>query len=396
MCTSNKVIELPFYYGFDVGANVPADDVYKMLKIIEKHAAELAKLDPTFAQIAKDMKGFQRRGVESSRRSGADPSRPCQVDAREGRLGQQVGFQGRHDVVSGHAGRALAPVRPFSQRAAMTDPAAPRSRLVLDCIYYAVAIFFFFYLFVYFWTSEGGPTLLAMTLVPVTFILFVLNSLREDDLYPRLPSSRQLRSSPRSTSVWRSTSPITCIPSTTTSARRAPARGIPTDKFAGGLMTVLVLEYARKRHMPLFVLNLVLIVYAVYGYVVPGMFYHAGLSWGRVVTAMSVETTTGVFSNLPQIALTVIGSFLLVLAVLSGYGCIGSLLACHQASRGALPARAAAVRGDRLDVRRHRERQRRGQRHHHRLGDHSRHDRRRHAARHRGRDRVRPRRSAAS
>jgi TRAP transporter 4TM/12TM fusion protein len=56
------------------------------------------------------------------------------------------------------------------------------------------------------------------------------------------------------------------------------------------------------------------------------MFYHSGLSWRRVVTAMSVETTTGVFSNLPQIALTVIGAFLLVLSVLSGFGCIGSLL----------------------------------------------------------------------
>jgi len=79
-------------------------------------------------------------------------------------------------------------------------------------------------------------------------------------------------------------------------------------------------------HMPLFVLNLVLILYAVYGYMVPGMFYHAGLSWHRVITAMSVETTTGVFSNLPQIALTVVGAFLLVLSVLSGYGCIESLL----------------------------------------------------------------------
>ena len=72
----DKVIELPFYYGFDVGLNVPADDVYKMLTIIEKHnAAELAKIDPTFAQIAKDMKGFQKRGVESSAESRADPSR---------------------------------------------------------------------------------------------------------------------------------------------------------------------------------------------------------------------------------------------------------------------------------------------------------------------------------
>src|SRR5438105_5538031 len=93
-----------------------------------------------------------------------------------------------------------------------------------------------------------------------------------------------------------------------------------------GSMTVLVVEYSRKRHMPLFVLNIALIVYAVYGYVIPGMFYHSGLSWGRVITAMSVETTTGVFSNLPQIALTVVGAFLLVLSVLSGFGCIESLL----------------------------------------------------------------------
>ena len=92
------MIELPFYYGFDVGLDVPADDVYKMLTIIEKHAAELAKTDPLFTQIAKDMKGFQKRGVESS----ADlvPIHPGsrQMDAREGRVGQEVGFQDRHDV----------------------------------------------------------------------------------------------------------------------------------------------------------------------------------------------------------------------------------------------------------------------------------------------------------
>ena len=61
-----KVIELPFYYGFHVGLEMPADDVYKLLKIVEAHAAELAKSDPTFSQIAGDMAGFQKRGVESS------------------------------------------------------------------------------------------------------------------------------------------------------------------------------------------------------------------------------------------------------------------------------------------------------------------------------------------
>jgi TRAP-type uncharacterized transport system substrate-binding protein len=62
----DKVIELPFYYGFNVGLNVSEADVYQMLTIIEKNAVDLAKVDPTFAQIAKDMKGFERRGVESS------------------------------------------------------------------------------------------------------------------------------------------------------------------------------------------------------------------------------------------------------------------------------------------------------------------------------------------
>src|SRR2546430_17511693 len=53
------------------------------------------------------------------------------------------------------------------------------------------------------------------------------------------------------------------------------------------------------------------------------MFYHAGLSWERVLSAMSIEMATG---SLPQIALTTVGSFLLVLSLLSGFGCIDSLL----------------------------------------------------------------------
>jgi hypothetical protein len=63
---ADKVLELPFYYSFDVGLDAPEAEVYKMLTIIERNAADLAKVDPTFTQIAKDMKGFQARGVTSS------------------------------------------------------------------------------------------------------------------------------------------------------------------------------------------------------------------------------------------------------------------------------------------------------------------------------------------
>lgn len=62
----DKVTLLPFYYGLHLGLEVPEDDLYKILKVIEKNAAELAKIDKGFKQIAADMPGMQRRGVTSS------------------------------------------------------------------------------------------------------------------------------------------------------------------------------------------------------------------------------------------------------------------------------------------------------------------------------------------
>jgi uncharacterized protein len=63
---AEKVVLLPFYYGFHVGLEVPEEDVYQMLKVVEKNLPALVKSDPAYAQIAKDMPGFQRRGVEAA------------------------------------------------------------------------------------------------------------------------------------------------------------------------------------------------------------------------------------------------------------------------------------------------------------------------------------------
>ena len=65
----------------------------------------------------------------------------------------------------------------------MTVTAAPstRPRLVVEWLYILTAAFFFVYLLAYYWTSAGGPTLLAITLVPVTFILLTLDELRESE-----------------------------------------------------------------------------------------------------------------------------------------------------------------------------------------------------------------------
>jgi TRAP transporter 4TM/12TM fusion protein len=207
----------------------------------------------------------------------------------------------------------------------VTDTARQRSPIALDCIYYAVSIGFLLYMFYYYWTGAGGPTLLAMTMIPVTFVLFTLQSLRKNELYPKLPrfANYLIAAAYCGFSLY-----CSYYMNANYMALGEERAGMwnTADLTVGGVMTLLVIEYARKRHMPLFVLNILLILYAVYGYLVPGMFYHAGLSWHRVITASSVEMATGIFSRLPEIALTLIGSFLLVLSLLRGYGCVDSLL----------------------------------------------------------------------
>jgi TRAP transporter 4TM/12TM fusion protein len=207
----------------------------------------------------------------------------------------------------------------------MTDTLAKRPPAIVDYLYYAIAISFFLAIFWYYWTGIGGPTLLAMTLIPVVYILFTLQALRDNDLYPALPPVANYLIAFAYCAFSAYCAYYMNDQYMALGLERAGAWNT-TDLIMGGVMTLLIMEYARKRHMPLFILNIVLIVYAVYGNWVPGMFYHAGLSWDRLITASSVEVSTGIFSRLPQIALTVVGSFLLVLSLLRGFGCIESLL----------------------------------------------------------------------
>jgi len=207
----------------------------------------------------------------------------------------------------------------------MTDTKQPRPPFALDCVYYTIAVGFALYMLYYYWTGIGGETLLAMRAIPIVYVLFTLQSLRENKFYPALPISANyaLGAAYCVLSVYCSYYMTTNYIALGT--ERSGMWDI-SDLVVGGLMTLLIIEYARKRHMPLFILNIILILYAVYGYLVPGMFHHAEMSWLRVISASSVEMETGIFSRLPQIALTLIGSFLLVLSLLRGFGCVDSLL----------------------------------------------------------------------
>jgi TRAP transporter 4TM/12TM fusion protein len=202
---------------------------------------------------------------------------------------------------------------------------APRRHSIANGLYLLTAICFFVYLFVYYWTAEGGPVLLALVLVPVTFVLMTLDDVRKGDLYPRLPPIVNYLLAAVYIVISLAVAVYMFVEYEEIGTVRA-GMWSASDLTMGSLMALLILEYTRRRHIALFVLNILLILYAVYGSVVPGMFFHPGLSWERIASAMSVEMSTGVFSNLPQLALTLIGSFILVLAALRAFGCVDSIL----------------------------------------------------------------------
>ncbi|MBI2357750.1 MAG: TRAP transporter large permease subunit, partial [Deltaproteobacteria bacterium] len=215
------------------------------------------------------------------------------------------------------------------------QPAGPAARWA-GALFFLVAFCFFVYLFRYYVTGAGGPTLLAVSLVPVTFILFTLDALRTGSLYPKLGEVPN--------AIIGVLYIVVCLVvaiyfNVEFVDVRTVRLGIwrQADLLAGSAMFLLVMEYSRKKYFPLFVINLILILYTVYGWLVPGQFGHPGLSWTRALTAMSVEMTTGVFSQLPQIALTLIGSFMLVLSLLQAFGCVDSLLKVASRIAGVSP-----------------------------------------------------------
>lgn len=57
---------VPFIYGFHVGLEVPEDDVYRMLTIIEEFSEELMTTNSAYAILHADMPAMQRRGVAAA------------------------------------------------------------------------------------------------------------------------------------------------------------------------------------------------------------------------------------------------------------------------------------------------------------------------------------------
>ena len=101
------------------------------------------------------------------------------------------------------------------------------------------------------------------------------------------------------------------------------------DVIVGTLMFLLVMELTRMAHPILFWVNIVMILYTMYGYVFPqwlDFFWHPGVSFERVVTSSTVEMSTGIYGSYGQLALTLVAAFLLLAAAARGFGAQSAMI----------------------------------------------------------------------
>jgi len=172
----------------------------------------------------------------------------------------------------------------------------------------------------YFTTGLGGTMLLVITLVPIAYIMYVLNSLAAGELlYPRLG----LRANIAIASVYIAMCIFSIIYMRVEFEALIYLRAgffNTLDKIVAVMMLGLVLEFARREHRVLFYLILFLMLYSVYGRVFPGLLGHPGVSWTRVITSSSVEITLGLFGTYAQTGVGVIAAFFMFLGIAQGFG----------------------------------------------------------------------------
>jgi len=172
----------------------------------------------------------------------------------------------------------------------------------------------------YFTTGLGGTMLLAVTVVPIAYVMWVLNSFVAGNLpYPRLGLKLNIAIAAAYIAMCIFSLIYMRVEFDKLIYDRAGFFNTP-DKIVAVMMLGLVLEYTRREHDILFYLMIFLMLYSVYGWIFPGIFGHPGISWMRVITSSSVEITMGLFGTYSQIGVGVIAAFFLFLGIAQGFG----------------------------------------------------------------------------
>ena len=172
----------------------------------------------------------------------------------------------------------------------------------------------------YFTTGLGGTMLLAVTLVPIAYVLWILNSFVAGELpYPRLGLKPNIAIASLYIAMCIFSIIYMRVEYEALIYLRAGFFNTP-DKIIAVMMFGLVLEYTRREHGTLFYLILFLMLYSVYGWILPGIFGHPGVSWTRVITSSSVEIKLGLFGSYSQTGVGVIAAFFMFLGIAQGFG----------------------------------------------------------------------------
>ena len=172
----------------------------------------------------------------------------------------------------------------------------------------------------YFTTGLGGTMLLAVTVVPIAYVMWVLNSFVVGKLpYPRLGLKLNIVIAALYIAMCIFSLIYMRVEFDELIYDRAGFFNIP-DKIVAVMMLGLVLEYTRREHDILFYLMLFLMLYSVYGWIFPGIFGHPGISWMRVITSSSVEISLGLFGTYSQVGVGVIAAFFMFLGIAQGFG----------------------------------------------------------------------------
>ncbi len=178
----------------------------------------------------------------------------------------------------------------------------------------------------YFTTGLGGTMLLAVTLVPLAYVLWVLNSFVAGKLpYPRLGIKLNIAIAGLYTAMCIFSIIYLRMEFDALIYDRAGFFNTP-DKIVGVMILGLIVEYTRREHGFLFYLILFLMFYSVYGWIFPGILGHPGVSWTRVITSSSVEITLGLFGTYSQTGVGVIAAFFMFLGIAQGFGVQESII----------------------------------------------------------------------
>jgi len=198
----------------------------------------------------------------------------------------------------------------------------------LGNLIFAISLVFFVWLVYYFYTGAGGALELTTRLIPFALVLQILLNYKRGYLYKRLPPAANHALVVLYIAIA-AYSFVYFLFEYERLAIYSQGTYTPHDFIVGLLVFLLIMELTRNAHTILFWVNVVMIVYTLYGYLFPrwlDFFWHPGTDFYRVVTSSTIEFSTGIYGLYGQLALTLIAAFLLIAGIAAGFNAQNSMI----------------------------------------------------------------------